>query len=269
MTLPASGNISVARLTIVAKAGKTAPVPKLQVSGSSPLPSGMLAIGGVQRDPAKAGRFSGTIALFNRPSSTGSAPTAPGRFRVQLPAGYTLTAQSVEANVLYQNGRPLGPIVVPQSVSVLRGTPPPKIMPRRLLIDARKLALDESAPVADMELLGFDYVAAGIVRVGGSQTSFAVTVGIANLSHINALQLTFPTGVTVVSATGPDFTSVSPAGRTLQLIASKGLFSEATLYRFTFVLDHAPPRGGSITLQASTHYFENILPFTERFYVPA
>jgi hypothetical protein len=267
--LPRSGNISIARLTIVAKAGKKAQVPRLRVTSRGALPAETLVVGGVARDPVKPGRFSGTIALFNRPSSTQPDATGPTQVDVQLPSGYVLTGQDVLANVLYQNNRPVVPVVIPSSVFVLTGAPPPKIMPRRLLSDARKLALDETAPVADIELLGFDYVAASIASIGGSRTSFAVTIAIANLSHVNALQLTFPAGITVVSAAGPPLTGVAPAGKTLQLIASKGLFNEATPYRFTFVLDHAPPRAGSVTLQASTHYFENVLPFTERLYVPA
>jgi hypothetical protein len=255
-------------LTIVAKASQEARSPRLRVTSRGSRPAETLVVGGVARDPVKRGRFSGTIALFNRPSSAQPDATAPTRVDIQVPSGYEVTGQDVVANVLYQNDRPVAPVVIPASVSVLTGTPPPKIVPRRLLIDARRLALDETAPVADIELLGFDYVAADIVRIGGSRTSFAVTVAIANLSHVNALQLTFPTGVTVVSAAGPPFTGVAPAGKTLQLIASKGLFNEATPYRFTFVLDRAPPRAGSVTLQASTHYFENVLPFTERFYVP-
>jgi hypothetical protein len=120
-----------------------------------------------------------------------------------------------------------------------------------------------------MELLGFPYVAAALARVGGNPTSFTVTIAIASLSQVNAVQLTFPAGVTVVSASAPPLAGVAPSGRTLQLLASQGFFKEATAYRFTFVLDRAPPRAGSITLQASTHYFENVLPFTERLYAPA
>jgi hypothetical protein len=118
-------------------------------------------------------------------------------------------------------------------------------------------------------LLGLPYVAATLARVGGKTTSFAVTIAIASLSQVNAVQLTFPAGVTVVSASAPPLASVAPSGRTLQLLASQGFFKEATAYRFTFVLDRAPPRASSITLQASTHYFENVLPFTERLYAPA
>ena len=268
IALPTSGNVSIASLTIVAKAGQRARSPGLRVTSQGQLPAEALVVGGVARDSVKRGRFTATIALFRRLSSAQPDAAAPTKVEVHVPSGYVLSGQHVLANMLYQNGRG-GSFVIPESVSVLAGSPPPKLAPRRLLVDARKLALDETAPVADMELLGLEYVAAAIARVGGGSTSFAVTIAIASVSHINAIKLTFPAGITVVSATGPPRTSATPSGTTLQLFASEGFFDEARPYRFTFGLDRAPPPAGSVTLQASTHYFENTLPFTERFYLPA
>lgn len=272
--LPAIGNVSVARLTIVAQRGQAAPLPKLGVTSSGRLPATVLVIGGVARDSVKPGRFVGTIGIFNRPLPPGkpgqpntvTPPSSPGSISVRLPSGYALVGQQAAANVLYQNARPRFSLDLPGSVSLLSGSPL-EIAPLRLLADARKLALDQVAPVADMKPLGLQYITAQLSHVGGRATSFAVTIAIANLSQVNAIQLTFPAGLTVVSAAGPPLTGVAPQGQTLQLLASQGFFAEVTAYPFTFVLDQALLPSSFFTLQASTHYFENVLPFTERFYV--
>ena len=57
-------------------------------------------------------------------------------------------------------------------------------------------------------------------------------------------------------------------GSAVQLVASGGFFDQGVPYQFDIVLSAAPKRGEFVTLRASTHYFENSLPFTERFALP-
>ena len=272
--LPALGNVSVARLVIVAQGTKTAPVPPLAVTGAGKLPETVLVLGAVRREPGKAGRFSAALAIFNRPwpatpTATSPPPQAvsPTGISLRLPSGYSVGSQQLAANVLYENnlpGYPLGPAA---PASVLAGAPPPKIAPSRLLADALKLAVDRNVAVADMELLGLQYVSASVGRSGGP-TSYAVTIGVSRSSQVNAVQLTFPKGVVVARGAGPPRATVSPFENNLQLIAPDR-FQEAVPYRFTFELSRPLSPGSFFTLRASTHYFENVLPFTERFYAPA
>ncbi len=269
IALPPPGNVNVAQLSITAKAGASSKTPALRVADNGKLPATAFVVGGVTRDAAGRGRFVATVAVFNRPPPDGTPSTpAPGSVGVRLPAGYTLTRQAVATGVLYQNARPASSFPVPPGVSTLAGTPPPKIAVRRLLVDARKLALDQNVPVADMELLGFPYVSAELAHVAGNKTSFVVTVAVANLGQVNAVRLTFPAGTTFTSATAPPLADASPMGTALQLTATQGFFTEAAPYRFTFTIGQALPGAAVVTLQASTHYFENVLPFTERLWIP-
>ncbi len=266
IAFPASGNLSVAQLTIAAKAGAAAPT--LRLAGRT-LPASAFVVGGIARDPASKTRFIATIAVFNRPPDPGGTDRgAPAGVAVRLPAAYTVTRQSVSPDVLYQNPRPASALPVPAVTSVLGGTPPPKIAARRLLVDARKLALDESAPVAEMELLGFPYVSAELAHVAGTKNAFVVTIGLANLAQVNSVRLTFPAGTTFAAATAPPLADASPMGATLQLSATQGFVTEASAYRFTFNVNQALSPPTPVPPRASTHYFENVLPFTERLWIP-
>jgi hypothetical protein len=261
----------VARLAIVAQGAKAAQLPRLAVSSSGTLPPTVLVLGAVTRDRGQNARFSATLAVFNRPPPPvppgGSAPAPSAKeLSIRLPPGYALAGQQSAANVLYWNRRPDFGLTVGGRAAVLAGTPPPRIAPTRLLADALKLAMDRTVPIADMELLGLRYVSADVVR-SGRPTSYAVTIAVSGSNQINAVELTFPREVQVLRSVGPPRTDVSPSGHVLRLIASDR-FQEAVPYRFTFVLSRPLPSGAAITLRASAHYFESMLPFTERFYLP-
>jgi hypothetical protein len=71
-----------------------------------------------------------------------------------------------------------------------------------------------------------------------------------------------------VRAAGPQRTTALPSGSSLQLLVPDR-FQEAVPYRFTLELSRALSGSDFFLLRASTHYFENVLPFTERFYLSA
>jgi hypothetical protein len=269
--LPTPGNVSLARLAIVARGAKAAQLPKLAVSSSGTLPPTVLVLGAVTRDRGQNGRFSATLAIFNRPPPPappgGSAPApSPKEISIRLPSGYAFAGQQSAANVLYWNRRPDFALTVGGRASVLAGTPPPRIAPTRLLADALKLAMDQTVPIADMELIGLEYISAEVAR--GRSARYVVVIAVSSLNQVNAVQLTFPDGVRVVRAAGPPRSTVLPSASRLQLIVPDR-FQEAVPYRFTFQLSRALSSREFFLLRASTHYFENVLPFTERFYVSA
>jgi hypothetical protein len=69
----------------------------------------------------------------------------------------------------------------------------------------------------------------------------------------------------VDTAPGTDVVRVPGA---VQLVASGGFFQESLAYTFQIRLSRAPKPGEFVTLRASTHYFENSLPLSERFALP-
>jgi hypothetical protein len=269
--LPTPGNVSVARLVIEAEAARTTRPPRLAVQAGK-LPGSVLVLGAVSPQAGAPGRFLATVAIFDRSpavdAASGSRPSgSSGGITIRLPSGYRVSSRQVAANVLYQNAVPRYPLGPAEPASVLAGTPPPRIAASRLLADAQKLALERNVAIADMELLGLEYVSADIVRTGGP-SSYAVTIGVSGSGQVNAVQLTFPSGVRVLRGAGPPRTEASPFGTFLRLTASDR-FQEAVPYRFTLALSRPLAPGSSVTLRASTHYFENVLPFTERLLLPS
>jgi hypothetical protein len=265
------GNVNVARLVIVAQGPKTPRPPRLAVVGAGKLPPTVLVLGAVGSPTGSRGRFLATVAIVDGapPADPGSGTRPPGSsagITLRLPAGYRVGGQQVATNVLYRNAVPRYPFGPAAPAAILAGTPPPKIAPSRLLGDAQKLAIDRNVPVADMELLGLTYVSADIVQDRGPR-SYAVTIGVSRSNQINGVELTFPEGVEVLRGDGPPRTDVSSSGNVLRLIASDR-FQEAVPYRFTFELRRPLASGAAFTLRASTHYFESMLPFTERISLP-
>jgi hypothetical protein len=156
-------------------------------------------------------------------------------------------------------------MVASGTVASLTASTPPKLPLGQVVKDAQLLALDRAIPAAEAGLLGLQYVSAQIATGG---TSIRVTIGISRLSQVNAVELSFPAGVTVRQAAGSDGTDALPMGGRLQLIASRGFFQEGVSYSFVVTLSRALKRGEAIALRASEHYFEGSLPIGERFVLP-
>lgn len=187
------------------------------------------------------------------------ALTVPAGFRVVSPARGV-------GNALYQNPIPTFGLVSGGAAQVLAGRPPDKLAPARMVRDAQLLALERSVPLADMQLIGLQFVTLQLPASPGR--AFPVTVGISRLGQVNAVELRFPAGITVVRATGPQTATTLPAGAAVQFVASSGFFDEGLQYPFALELSRAPKAGEAILVRASTHYFESVLPFRERFVVP-
>jgi hypothetical protein len=259
-----AGNVSIVRVEI--RAAIAASLPAVSLASNAALPAGAFVVAGVTRDPSP-GRFHATVAVFTPSTPQGApAPARAGSLALRLPPGYAVAGVRSVKDVLYENRVPGFPLETPASAVILGGAPP-RMPAARMLQDAQRLALDLNVPVADMELLGYAYVSAEVSRVHGTSSSFVLVLGIAHLPQVNAVQLAFPHSVSVVGATAPGGTEVVKLQSALQLLASAGPFEEAVRYRFTFALDQPPSRGTSFTVRASTHYFENTLPFTERIFL--
>jgi len=147
------------------------------------------------------------------------------------------------------------------TASLLAGDDP-KLPAATVVRDAQLLALDRSVPLADLGLLRLEAVA---VTFGPLGTSLKVSIGLAGLGQVNAVELKFRPGTRVVRTTGPEATDGLPMGSGVQLIASRGFFQDGETYAFTLELSQAPKKGDVVLVRASTHYFESSLPFTERF----
>jgi hypothetical protein len=180
---------------------------------------------------------------------------------VQLPAGFTLVSPPAFAkDVLYQNSSPFA-LVQGGAASLLAGDMP-KLPLDRIVADAQLLALDRSVPLADMGLLRLQYV---VATFGSRAKTMRVTIGISELTQVDAVELRFPTNTQVAKVSGPPGTDGLPIANGIQLIASHGSFQAGLPYAFTLRLSRVPARGESVIVRASTHYFESALPFTERF----
>jgi hypothetical protein len=224
---------------------------------------GAFVVATVGRDGSPA-RFSATVAII-RPSAESSPARAsgPGRITLRLPPGFSLAgAPKVAREVLYTNPAPSFGLYEGGIGQLLAGTSPSKLPVSRVVEDAQLLALDRSVPLADMGLLGLPFVAAQFSR---ASTTLRVSLVLSRLRQVNAVELRFPSGMTVAKVTGPKGTDGMPLGGAVRLIASAGFFQEGLAYSFTLQLRRAPRKGDIVTLRASTHYFESSLPFTERF----
>jgi hypothetical protein len=210
-----------------------------------------------------------TIAIINPGTSTSpTPPSGVGKpIGVRLPPGFTEVGPPLVArDVLWSNPPPPFGLIASGTVAALTPGTPPKLPLGRVVRDVQLLALERSVPAAEASLLGLQYVAAQFAP--SATGSMQVTVALSRLSQVNAVELTFPTGVTVRQAVGPDGTDRLPMGSRVQLIASRGFFQEGVAYSFVITLSRAVRRGESIGLRASEHYFESSLPITERFVLP-
>lgn len=262
LPLPATGNASVVRLVLKGSASSVG-TPKLAVASRQSLPAGAYVVAGVARG-SQAGQFSATVALFNPGKGTSpTEPVASGKLvPVQLPPGFVLGgAPAIAVDVVYANPTPAFKLVAGGAASVLGGSAP-KLPAARIVMDAQLLAFDRNVPLADGGLLGMQYVAAQLSRP--SPTTLVVTIGLSRLTQVNAVELAFPSGMTVAGFTGPERTDVILKGTAAQLVSSRGFFQEGVSYRFTLRLSRAPKKGEFATLRASEHYFESSLPFKQR-----
>jgi len=261
--LPSRGDVTVARLTLQA-AGSPKGVPRLSLAGRGALPARTFAVATTTRSGTS--RFAATVAIV-APRGDASAPSAEATKLVtlRLPSGYRLVgAPQVVRNALYTNRLPAFGLLANGTASVLGGAPP--LLPLgRIVNDAQLLALDRSVPLAEMGLLGLDFVAVQLTRVG--TTGLQATIGTSGLNQVSAVELRFPSGVTVSQVSGSAGTGTLRVGNPVQLVATQGLFQAGIPYHFTFRLSRPLKRGAAITVRASTHYFESSLPFVERFFV--
>lgn len=259
---PSSGNVTVARLTITASGAGSA-TPRLALASRSGLPATAFVAATVGR--IGAGRFQATVAVFNPvPATLPPRPTSPTVVAVRLPAGFALAGPpQVARDVLYTNPIPSFPIATGGVGSILAGANPPRLAPIQIVRDAQLFAFERSVPLADVGLLGVQYVAAQFSKSGS--TTLQVTIGLYQSSQVNAIELRFPAGTRVTNASGPTDTNALLLGSATQLISSTGFYQDGVMYSFTLQLSKPPKRGDFVTVRASTHYFESSLPFTERF----
>jgi hypothetical protein len=262
--LPSTGNVTVARLTLKA-AAKRASVPKLTLAGRGGLSADAYAVATVSKTRVPS-VFGVTVAVV-QPStapSLGQAATGGQPLTLRLPAGFSLASRAqVAANVLYSNPKPPFGLVTTGPGELLAGTSPAKLPLEQVVKDAQLLALDRSVPLADMALLGLPFVAVQVARP--RTTSPEVTIVLSRLSQVNAVEVRFPSGLKVASAAAPAGTEATVTGSAVRVIASSSFFDEGIAYSFKLQLSRAPRAGEFATVRASTHYFENTLPFTERF----
>jgi len=262
---PNPGNVTVMRLTLEGSSGAA---PRLALANRN-VPAGSYVVGSTSRNPA-SGRFLATIAIFNPATGTTIPGTAtkPGPpITVRVPAGFRVVgAPQVARNVLYANPTPPFRLAPVGSAVVLAGADPPKLPAARIVADAQLLAFDRSVGLAEISLLGLQFVTAALSKPG--PTTVRATIGISHLDQVNAVELRFPANLKVVQVGAPAGTDVLPMGSAVQLVASGGFFDQGIPYQFDIQLSAAPKRGEFMTLRASTHYFESSLPFTERFTLP-
>ncbi len=260
VSLPAVGDVTVERLVLQPTVSSSRKAPRLALAGKS-APAGVLVASSVA--PTRpSGRFLATVAVFRPGDATQSGrPAKAATIAVRIPAGFALVSRQAAPNVLHQNAPPRFALVSGGTASLLAGDDP-KLPAATVVRDAQLLALDRSVPLTDLGLLRLEAVA---VTFGPLGTSLKVSIGLAGLGQVNAVELKFRPGTRVVRTTGPEATDALPMGTGVQLIASRGFFQDGETYAFTLELSQAPKKGDVVLVRASTHYFESSLPFTERF----
>lgn len=259
---PTAGNITVVRLVL--QGSPTTP-PRLTLANRR-IPAGSFVVASTSPGSAP-GRFVATIATVY-PGTGATTAAKPGPpLAVRLPAGYRLVGAARAArNVLYANPTPGFALVPARTAVVLAGTAPAKLPPERIVTDAQLLAFDRPVGLAEVSLLGLQFVTASLSRTNA--TTVRVTIGLSQLPQVNAVEIRFPAALKVVRVGKPAGTDALPTGSAVQLVASGGFFDQGVPYQFDIELSAAPKRGDFVTLRASTHYFESSLPFTERFALP-
>lgn len=262
LPLPTAGNVGVSRFTIEPSSGIAVTPPRLAVANGRAIGKRVLVVAALSR--SSGSRFVVTIGAIRDAATESGQALVPRTLTVRVPSPFrVVSAPQTASDVLYQNPAPRFPFVAGGTGTVLAGAIPGKLPAARLVQDAQLLAFDRAVPMADTGLIGLPYVTA---HVPTARTKVSVVVGLTRLNQVNALELQFPTNAHVVQVTGPEGTSNSiVSASTVQLVASTAFFQEGVPYPFTVTLSR-PLRGGEhVTLRASTHYFESVLPFTERF----
>jgi hypothetical protein len=269
ISLPSTGNVTVARFTIRTAATRSS-VPKLTSRGALPADAYAVATVSKAHQTSSGSRqtssvFSVTVVIVRpslAPPPGQASPTSP--LTLRLPPGFSLASPlKVAQNVLYMNPAPRFGLVPTGLGQLLVGTSPAKLPLEQVVRDAQLLMLDRSVPLADMALLGLPFVAVQFAR--SRTTSPEVTLVLSQLAQVNAVEVRFPNGVKVAGVTAPAGAEGMLLGNAVRLIGSTGFFNEGIAYSFGLRLNRAPRTGDFVTVRASTHYFENSLPFTERF----
>jgi hypothetical protein len=257
--IPSAANLTVARLTLQAGPG-AAGAPRLIVARAG-LPREAFVSATVSK-AAAPGRFLATVAVIRPEVEPAAKPgQSTGSVSVLVPGHYRLVGTQVLKDVLYQNAAPGFRLVVGGGASMLAGASP-RLPVGQIVRDAQLLALDRSVPLADMGLLRLPFVA---VQFGPLGATLRLTIGVTGLSPVNAVEVHFPAGIRVTSATGPQGTTTLPMGAAVQFVTTAGSFQDGVAYEFTVGLSQAPRKGDSAIVRASTHYFESALPLIERF----
>jgi hypothetical protein len=263
LPFPTAGNVTVARVAIQ---GSSAAIPKLALANRS-VPTGSFVAASVARDSRAPRRYLATVAIVYPGVDSAPTPRPGPPVTVRLPAGFRVVGPVQTArDVLYANATPAFNLITAPTATVLAGTAPPKLPPARIVANAQLLALDRSVGLAEISLLGLQWVAVTLSRP--SATMVRATIGLSRLPQVNAVELRFATGLKVVQVAKPTGTDALPTGSAVRLIAAGGFFDEGVPYQFDVTLNAAPKRGDVVTVRASTHYFESTLPFVERFALP-
>jgi hypothetical protein len=257
--IPSAANLTVARLSLQAGPG-AAGAPRLVVANRAGLPREAFVSATVSK--ASPGRFLATVAVIRPEVEPAAKPgQSTGSVSVLVPGRYRLVGTQVLKDVLYQNAAPGFRLVVGRSASTLAGESP-RLPVAQIVRDAQLLALDRSVPLADVGLLRLPFVA---VQFGPLGATLRLTIGVTRLNPVNAVEVRFPAGIRVTTATGPQGTTTLPMGGAVQFVATAGSFQEGLVYEFTVGLSRAPRKGDSALVRASTHYFESALALNERF----
>src|SRR5581483_1062123 len=232
--VPSSGNVAVARLVLEAPAGNAAAAPRIAIASRSRLPAEGYAVATDGRTTGP-GRFAATVVVVRPASTTPPATPEPSRsLSLRLPPGWLLVSGPNWVNdVLYVNRRPTFGLLRGGAASVLTGQKPAALAASAVAADAQLLALDRSIPMSHARVLGLQYVSVAFKRSG---TALTATIGLSGLTQVNAVELRFPTGVTVKGVEGPAGTEGLLVGNAVQLISSGRTFREGALYTFTLQL---------------------------------
>jgi hypothetical protein len=264
---PSGGNVTLVQFGVSTRSAALGRrLPRVRVAAPGVARQSFFAVSSTVRTAHR-----GIVVLLAviRPSP-GNAPSSQplGKLDLSLPNGYVPSEPRIARNILYVNSLPSFRIEVPINARVVAGAAPAKVDPLRVLLDARALALEQAVDTSSMEPLGLPFVNVRLQRNPLEPAHYTATMTLISLNQVNAVELGFPVQV-VGGHAAQTGTQLVAGGRTLQFTSSQSAFIENVQYRFTFNLASKPSPGSTFTVRASTHYFENTLPFSERFFLPS
>ena len=129
--------------------------------------------------------------------------------------------------------------------------------------DAQLLALERSVPLADMGLLGLEFVTVEFSK--SAVPACRRPSARAGLNQVSAIELRFPTRRRrSLRSRGRRERGRSARQSGAARGDSKASSRPGHRVRLTLRLNRPLKRGDAVTVRASTHYFESSLPFVER-----